>query len=65
MSVYSGTKFAVRAISEGLCQEAGDKLRVTVIIRKRISGRIACNIVQICIILQMISEFPKISENET
>ncbi|MEW2521121.1 SDR family oxidoreductase [Actinacidiphila alni] len=30
-SVYSGTKMAVRAISEGLRQEAGDKLRVTVI----------------------------------
>jgi NADP-dependent 3-hydroxy acid dehydrogenase YdfG len=29
--VYAGTKFAVRAISEGLRQEAGDKLRVTVI----------------------------------
>jgi NADP-dependent 3-hydroxy acid dehydrogenase YdfG len=27
----SGTKFAVRAISEGLRQEAGDKLRVTII----------------------------------
>ncbi|OWR32674.1 oxidoreductase [Saccharibacillus sp. O23] len=30
-AVYAGTKFAVRAISEGLRQEAGDKLRVTVI----------------------------------
>jgi NADP-dependent 3-hydroxy acid dehydrogenase YdfG len=32
-SVYSATKFAVRAISEGLRQEAGDKLRVTIISR--------------------------------
>ena len=31
MSVYAGTKNAVRAISEGLRQEAGEKLRVTVI----------------------------------
>jgi NADP-dependent 3-hydroxy acid dehydrogenase YdfG len=30
-AVYSATKFAVRAISEGLRLEAGDKLRVTVI----------------------------------
>ncbi|MGI8450939.1 MAG: SDR family oxidoreductase [Streptosporangiaceae bacterium] len=30
-SVYSGTKAAVRAICEGLRQEAGDKLRVTII----------------------------------
>jgi len=30
-AVYSGTKFAVRAISEGLRQEAGDSVRVTII----------------------------------
>ncbi len=30
-TVYSATKFAVRAISEGLRQEAGDKLKVTII----------------------------------
>ncbi len=30
-AVYSATKSAVRAISEGLRQEAGDKLRVSVI----------------------------------
>jgi NADP-dependent 3-hydroxy acid dehydrogenase YdfG len=29
-SVYAATKMAVRAISEGLRQEAGDKLRVTI-----------------------------------
>ncbi len=31
MAVYAGAKTAVRVISEGLRQEAGDKLRVTVI----------------------------------
>ncbi|KAA0939391.1 SDR family oxidoreductase [Streptomyces apricus] len=31
MAVYAGTKNAVRAVSEGLRQEAGDSLRVTVV----------------------------------
>jgi len=31
MAVYSATKAAVRAIAEGLRQEVGDKLRVTII----------------------------------
>jgi NADP-dependent 3-hydroxy acid dehydrogenase YdfG len=31
MAVYAGTKFAVRAISEGLRQEAGEHLRVTIV----------------------------------
>jgi NADP-dependent 3-hydroxy acid dehydrogenase YdfG len=30
-AVYSATKFAVRALSEGLRQEAGDRIRVTII----------------------------------
>ncbi|MYV98556.1 SDR family oxidoreductase [Streptomyces sp. SID3343] len=30
-AVYAGTKHAVRAISEGLRQEAGDRLRVTIV----------------------------------
>jgi NADP-dependent 3-hydroxy acid dehydrogenase YdfG len=31
MAVYAGTKFAVRAICEGLRQEAGDSVRVTTV----------------------------------
>ncbi|MFG2650737.1 SDR family oxidoreductase [Streptomyces sp. NPDC048436] len=31
MGVYAGTKNAVRAVSEGLRQEAGDSLRVTIV----------------------------------
>jgi NADP-dependent 3-hydroxy acid dehydrogenase YdfG len=31
LAVYAGTKFAVRAITEGLRQEAGEKLRLTMV----------------------------------
>ena len=41
MSVYSGTKFAVRAISEGLRQEAGSTLRVTLITPGFVSTNLA------------------------
>ncbi|MEV8055825.1 SDR family oxidoreductase [Streptomyces antimycoticus] len=44
MSVYAGTKNAVRAISEGLRQEAGETLRVTTVspgfIRTELAGSI-------------------------
>jgi NADP-dependent 3-hydroxy acid dehydrogenase YdfG len=44
MAVYSGTKFAVRAISEGLRQEAGDKLRVTIISPGAVGSELAMTI---------------------
>ena len=40
-AVYSGTKFAVRAISEGLRQEAGDKIRVTIISSGAVESELA------------------------
>jgi NADP-dependent 3-hydroxy acid dehydrogenase YdfG len=40
-AVYSGTKFAVRAISEGLRQEAGDKIRVTIISPGAVASELA------------------------
>jgi NADP-dependent 3-hydroxy acid dehydrogenase YdfG len=40
-SVYSATKYAVRAISEGLRQEAGDKIRVTIISPGAVTSELA------------------------
>jgi len=40
-AVYSGTKFAVRAISEGLRQEAGGKIRVTTILPGAVQTELA------------------------
>ena len=40
-AVFSGTKFAVRAISEGLRQEAGDKIRVTIISPGAVASELA------------------------
>lgn len=46
MAVYAGTKNAVRAISEGLRQEAGDKLRVTTISPGFVSTDLASSITE-------------------
>ncbi|SDR99046.1 SDR family oxidoreductase [Bradyrhizobium canariense] len=43
-AVYSATKFAVRAISEGLRQEAGDKIRVTIISPGAVESELASTI---------------------
>jgi NADP-dependent 3-hydroxy acid dehydrogenase YdfG len=41
MAIYAGTKFAVRAISEGLRQEAGGNLRVTIISPGMVESEVA------------------------
>ena len=43
-SVYSGTKFAVRAISEGLRQECVGKVRVTTICPGLVESELAASI---------------------
>jgi NADP-dependent 3-hydroxy acid dehydrogenase YdfG len=43
MAVYAGSKNAVRAISEGLRQEAGDRLRVTVVSPGFVSTELTCS----------------------
>jgi len=40
-AVYSATKYAVRAISEGLRQEVGDKIRVTIISPGAVASELA------------------------
>ena len=43
-AVYSATKFAVRALSEGLRQEAGNKIRVTIISPGAVESELAATI---------------------
>lgn len=53
MAVYAGSKNAVRAISEGLRQEAGDKLRVTVVSPGFVSTELASSMTNLEIRSQM------------
>lgn len=44
LGVYAGTKYAVRAISEGLRQEVGEKIRVTIISPGAVESELAATI---------------------
>jgi NADP-dependent 3-hydroxy acid dehydrogenase YdfG len=61
MSVYSGTKFAVRAISEGLRQEAGDKLRVTIISPGFVQTKLADSMTNPEVKAQIVSAMDKMA----
>ena len=61
MSVYSGTKFAVRAISEGLRQEAGDKLRVTLITPGFVSTNLADSMTNPEVKAQIVDSMDKLA----
>ncbi|NRD78593.1 SDR family oxidoreductase [Bacillus sp. BRMEA1] len=60
-SVYAGTKSAVRAITEGLRQEAGDKLRVTIISPGFVDTNFADSITDMEAKAQIISTRDKIA----
>ncbi len=61
MSVYSGTKFAVRAISEGLRQEADDKLRVTIISPGFVQTKLADSMTNPEVKAQIVSAMDKMA----
>jgi NADP-dependent 3-hydroxy acid dehydrogenase YdfG len=61
MAVYSGTKFAVRAISEGLRQEAGDKLRVTIITPGFVQTNLADSMTQPEVKAQIVDQMEKMA----
>jgi len=61
MSVYSATKFAVRAISEGLRQEAGDKLRVTIITPGFVNTNLANSMTNTDVKAQIFSAMEKMA----
>ncbi|MGD1934230.1 MAG: SDR family oxidoreductase [Candidatus Phaeomarinobacter sp.] len=55
--VYSGTKFAVRAISEGLRQETAGKIRVTIICPGAVTTELATTITDEAVLGGMGSQF--------
>lgn len=61
MAVYAGSKNAVRAISEGLRQEAGDKLRVTVVSPGFVSTDLASSMTNLEIQSQILASMKKIA----
>ncbi len=61
MSVYSGTKFAVRAISEGLRQEAGPQLRVTIITPGFVQTNLADSMTNVEVKAQIVDSMEKMA----
>ncbi len=61
MSVYAGTKNAARAITEGLRQEAGDKLRVTAISPGYVKTDLAQSMTNLNIKAQIIDSMEKMA----
>jgi NADP-dependent 3-hydroxy acid dehydrogenase YdfG len=61
MAVYSGTKVAVRAISEGLRQEAGDKLRVTIISPGFVHTNLATSMTNPAVKAQIVATMDKLA----
>src|ERR1700682_974910 len=61
MAVYSGTKFAVRAISEGLRQEAGDRLRVTIISPGFVNTNLADSMTNLEVKAQIVDRMDKMA----
>jgi NADP-dependent 3-hydroxy acid dehydrogenase YdfG len=61
MAVYAGSKNAVRAISEGLRQEAGDKLRVTTISPGFVSTNLASSMTNADIRSQTVTAMEKMA----
>jgi NADP-dependent 3-hydroxy acid dehydrogenase YdfG len=61
MAVYSGTKCAVRAISEGLRQEAGNEFRVTIITPGFVQTNLADSMTQPAVKAQIVEQMGKMA----